>query len=299
MSTDTQTLTLRTNLADYPVTRAMKDGRVTSPLVTLDFCGPKTAHDGFKPMLRENAYDCGELAIVTCLQAIAYGKPFVLLPAPISGRFQHRCAGFNRELYDLAPKDIEGRRVGVRTYAQTTGLWVRGILKHDYGVDLDKVTWCTSDDAHLAEYSDPANCERLPEGASIPDMMLDGSLPAALLGNDMPKDPRIQMLIRDPETAARAWFAREGVVPINHMFVIHRDIAHERPDVVREIYRMIGESRALTDGGAPDPYPPMGFEANRKGIAMAIDWAFEQKIIPRRIAIEELFDETTKMLAGK
>ena len=94
---------LKTNLADYPVTMAMKDGRVTSGLVTLDYCGPKTAHDGFKAMIRENAFDAGELAIVTYLQAKAWGKPFVLLPIPISGRFQHHCIGFNHELGPLNP----------------------------------------------------------------------------------------------------------------------------------------------------------------------------------------------------
>src|SRR5580704_1369832 len=121
---------LRTNLADYPVTMGMKDGRVTSSLVNLEFCGPKVAHDGFKPMIRENAFDVGELAIVTYFQAKAYGKPFVMLPIPVSGRTQHHCIGFNKELGHLDPKDIEGKKVGVRTYAQTTGLWVRGILQH-------------------------------------------------------------------------------------------------------------------------------------------------------------------------
>src|SRR5262245_61888211 len=115
--------TLRTNLADAPVVQAMKDGKVSSDLVKFDFCGPKVAHDGFKAMVRENAFDAGELAIVTYLQAKAYGKPYVVLPAPVSGRFQHHCAGFNKELGHLNPKDIEGKRVGVRTYAQTTGLW--------------------------------------------------------------------------------------------------------------------------------------------------------------------------------
>jgi 4,5-dihydroxyphthalate decarboxylase len=86
-------ITLRTNLADYPVTMALKQARASSPLVKFDFCGPKTAHDGFKPMVRENAYDGGELAIVTFLQAKAFGKPYVLLPALISGRCQHHCVG--------------------------------------------------------------------------------------------------------------------------------------------------------------------------------------------------------------
>lgn len=292
----TLTTTLKTNLADYPVTRAIRDGRVTSDLVTLDICGPDQAHNGFKAMLREGKFDAGELAIVTYLQARAYGKPYVALPAPISGRFQHHCAGYNRELGHLDPKDIEGKRIGVRTYAQTTGLWIRGILQHEYGVDLDKVTWCTVGEGHLAEYVDPSNCERLPKGSDIGQMMLDGELGATLQGVDLPKDPRVQHLVPDPHQAAKDWYAREGVVPINHLFVVHQDLSRERPDIVREIYRIIGESRALTEGGVPDPFPPMGFEANRKGIQLAIDWAFEQKIIPEKVSVESLFDDTTRAL---
>ncbi|UPG73682.1 hypothetical protein MVG78_05905 [Roseomonas gilardii subsp. gilardii] len=294
----TAVMALKTNLADYPQTRAMKDGRVTSDIVDLQYCGPEQAHDGFKPMLRENRFDAGELAIVTYLQAKAYGKPFLALPAPISGRFQHHCAGFNRELGHLDPKDIEGKRVGVRTYAQTTGLWVRGVLKHEYGVDLDKVTWCTVGEGHLAEYSDPPNCERLPKGSDIGRMMLDGELAATLQGVDLPKDPRVERLIPNAQAAARDWYAREGVVPINHLFVVHEDIVRKRPDIVREIYRMIGESRRLTEGGLPDPFPPMGFEANRKGIQLAIDWAHEQQIIPRKLSMDELFDDVTGSLEG-
>jgi 4,5-dihydroxyphthalate decarboxylase len=294
----TATTTLRTNLAAYPQTAAIRDGRVTSDLVTLDICGPEQAHNGFKAMLREGKFDAGELAIVTYLQAKAYGKPYVALPAPISGRFQHHCAGFNRELGHLDPKDIEGKRVGVRTYAQTTGLWIRGILRHEYGVDLDKVTWCTVGEGHLAEYEDPANCERLPKGSDIGQMMLDGELAATLQGVDLPKDPRVERLVPNPHEAARDWYAREGVVPINHLFVVHEDIAKNQPEVVREIYRMIGDSRDLTEGGLPDPFPPMGFEANRKGIQLAIDWALDQKIIPRRLSSDELFDETTASLGA-
>ena len=143
------------------------------------------------------------------------------------------------------PKDIEGKKVGVRTYTQTTALWIRGILRHEYGVDLDKVTWMTLGDGHLAEYRDPNNCERLPAGSSIPQMMLNGELAAALLGEDMPKDERVRTLVPDAQAAAKDWFAREDVVPINHMFVVHEDMSKQRPDVVRELYRMIVESRSL------------------------------------------------------
>lgn len=297
MSTaDTRVLTLKTNLADSPVVAAIKDGRITSDLVQLDFCGPKTAHDGFKPMIRNNDFDAGELAIVTYLQAKAFGKPFVMLPAPVVGRFQHHCIGFNKEFGHLNPKDIEGKKVGVRSYAQTTGLWVRGILQHEHGVDLDKVTWMTIDDSHLAEYQDPPNCQRLPKGSSIPQMMLDGELAAAILGNDMPKDPRVQTLIPEPIAAAKAWYEREHVVPINHVFVVHQDISRKHPDVVRDIYRMIKESRALAPESALATLPPLGLEANRKGLEMAIDWSYEQKIIPRKFSVDELFDDVTGSL---
>jgi 4,5-dihydroxyphthalate decarboxylase len=107
---------------------------------------------------------------------------------------------------------------------------------------------------------------RLPKGSDIGQMMLDGELAATLQGVDLPKDPRVERLIPDPINAAKDWFAREGVVPINHIFVVHEDLTKNHPDVVRELYRMIGESRDLTEGGVPDPFPPMGLEANRKGL---------------------------------
>lgn len=286
-------LQLRTNLADYPVTMAMKAGRVASASVSLQFCGPRVAHDGFKAMLRDHAFDAGELAIVTYLQAKAYGKPWVLLPTPVSGRFQHHCIGYNVEHGDLAPKDIEGRKVGVRTYAQTTGLWVRGILQHEYGVDLNKVTWLTVDESHLTEYHDPPNCRRLPPGTQLDQMMLAGEIAAAILGNDMPKDRRVRTLIPDAQMQAEQWYAREGVVPINHMFVVHQDIARRHPDVVRELFRLIVESRTLAPSAATGLLPPIGWDANRKGLEMAIEWSFEQHLIPRPLGFEELIDETT------
>ncbi|HEY6259776.1 MAG TPA: phosphate ABC transporter substrate-binding protein [Xanthobacteraceae bacterium] len=290
-------VTLKTNLADYPVTKALKQGKTSSSVVSFDFCGPPVAHDGFKPMVRDNKFDAGELAIITFLQAKAYGKPYVMLPAPISGRFQHHCIGYSAEHGELKPKDIEGRRVGVRSYAQTTGLWVRGVLKHDYDVDLDRVTWVTFDDAHLAEYTDPANTERAPKGAKkLAQMMFDGDVTAAILGADMPKDPRVRSLVPEPHKAAQAWFKRTGVIPINHMFAVHEQVSRERPDVVSEIFRMLVESRKAAPPEALETIPPFGLEANRSAIQLAVDWALEQHIIPRRLEVDELFDDATRGL---
>ena len=289
---------LRTNLADYPVTMAMKQGKVSSPLVEFDFCGPKTAHDGFKDMVRNNKYDIGELALVTYLQAKAYNKPYVMLPAPVSGRFQHHCAGYNSEFGEMKPKDIEGKKVGVRTYAQTTGLWIRGILQHEYGVDLSKVTFLTMDDAHLAEHTDPPNCQRLPKGANLGEMLFKGEIAAALMGNDLPDDPRIKFLVPNPHEEAKKWYAREHVIPINHMFVVHQDLSKQRPDVVRELFRLVVESRKAAPESALKTIPPFGLENNRKAFELAIEWSYEQKIIPRRLSVDELFDDTTAGLVA-
>src|SRR5688572_13129787 len=139
-------VTLSTNLADYPVTRALKAGAVKSDLVTFDFCGPKVANEGFKPMVREGKFDAGELAIVTFLQAKVYGKPLVLLPAVVMGRGQHHTIHYNVARGPLSPKDIEGKRFGTRSYSVTTGVWVRGILHDEYGVDPNRVTWCVTGD---------------------------------------------------------------------------------------------------------------------------------------------------------
>jgi 4,5-dihydroxyphthalate decarboxylase len=287
------TLKLRTNLAEYPVTAAMRDGRVASPIVDLDFCGPKAANNAFKAMLRGGEYDAGELAIITYLQAKAYGRPWTLLPIPISGRFQQHCIAYDSERGALSPKDIEGRKVGVRTYAQTTGLWVRGVLQHEYGVDLDKVTWMTIEDAHIPEFQEPSNCQRLPQGSNLPQLLYGGELAAVMMGGDMPKDPRIATLIPDAKQAAKAWYEREKVVPINHMFAVHDDVARDHPDAVREIFRMLVESRAAAADSLPEIFPPIGLEANRKALELAIDWSFEQRLIPRRLTVDELFTDLT------
>ena len=291
-----EAITLKTNLENGPTSAALYDGRVSSGLVKLNFCGPKPAFDGFKPMIRENAFDCGELAIVTYLQAKIYNKPYVMLPFAINGRAQQSAIGCNGELGQLTPKDLEGKKVGVRTYSQTTGLWIRGILKHDYGVDLSKITWLTTDVSHLAEFKDPSNCQLLPAGSDLGKMMLDGEVAAAILGKELPKDPRVTTFIPNADSVGAEWIKRNGFIPINHVFVVRQELAKQRPDVLREIYRMVVESRNLAPASVTAELPPYGFSANRKTLECAIDWAFDQKLISRRLAVEELFDETTGLL---
>ena len=289
---------LFTLLGNYPNAMALKNGAVKSDLVEFDFADVKVSNTAFKPLVREAKFDVGELAIVTFLQAKTYGKPYVLIPATVLGRGQHHTIAYNPERGQLKASDLAGKRVGVRAYTQTTGAWVRGFLADDYGVDTAKVHWITFEDPHLAEYTDPAFVTRAPEGKELTQMLLDGELDAAIVGDKLP-DPRLKPLIPDADAVARQWAHAHGGVPINHMMVVRDTIAKSRPDVVREVYRMLKESRhavpPAADNGLLDPWR-FGVEANRRSLEIVIDYSYSQKLIPRKFAVDELFDGSTRAL---
>lgn len=293
----TDVLRLRALFGDYPNTRALKSGQVRSPVATFDFAAVKQAYEGFKPMVREGAFDVGELAVVTFLQAKAHGKPFVLVPAVAYARPQHHMMVHDAERGSLAPRDLPGRRVGVRAYSQTTGAWLRGILRHEYGVDTSRIKWVTFEDPHVAECSDPPGVERAAPGKKLLDMLLSGEVDAAILAQ-IPDDPRIKSVIPDPHAAARDWSRKHGLVPINHPVVVTAELSRTRPDVVKEIYRVLRESKAAAGtplSGEPDPVP-FGVEANRKALEMIIGYCVEQSLIPKPFAVDELFDDATRAL---
>lgn len=292
-------VTLKTNFADSALSAALKDGRVSSPIVTFDFCGPPVASNGFKAMVRDGAFDAGELAIVTYMQAKTYGKPLTLLPAAVVGRFQHSTIAYMDRGKVVTPKDLEGGRVAVRAYTQTTGVWARGILQHEYGVDLSRITWVTTDDPHLAEFTDPDNVVRVDKREKPLDQrLIDGEVIAGILGTDSPKHEQARRLIPDHAEAAKAWHAKYGCTHINHMFVLNSDLARLRPDVVAEVYRMLAESKAaapLPKGVDPLPF---GVANVTRSLEIVGQYANEQGVIPRPFAVSELFDDTTHKLGA-
>ena len=159
---------LRTLLGDHAGTAALKNGSIRSDLVEFDFVDYSPTNKGFKPMVREGAFDVSEMAIVTYLMAKSFDKPMVLLPHVVMARFQHGHALYNAKAGRLTPRDLKGKRVGIRSFTTTTGAWLRGILANDYGVDLDSIDWVTFEDAHVAEFKDTT--KRAPDGqADHPD----------------------------------------------------------------------------------------------------------------------------------
>jgi 4,5-dihydroxyphthalate decarboxylase len=292
--------TLNVCFGTYPHTRALKDGAIKSDRVAFAFTEIDPVNRAFMPMAREQKFDLSEMAIVTYLQALAYGKPLVLMPATMMGRFQHGTMLYSSAHGTLRPEDLPGRRVGVRAFSQTTGVWIRGILWKDYGLDLGTVKWVTFEDAHVAEYRDPPGVERAAAGKDITEMLLGGELDAAIFGGAMPSEPQLKSVIPDPEAAALAWYRKNGAVPINHMVVLKETLAKSDPSAVREVYRMLLESKktaGLPKAGAID-FIPFGFDAVKPSLELMSDYAFEMKLTPRRYAVEELFDDTTRALQG-
>src|SRR5882762_4970745 len=298
MTTATK-LKLHTMLGDYPNTKALKSGEIRSDLVDFDFVEFNVANQLFKKVVREAAYDVAELAIVTYLQARTYGKPYVLLPAVVVGRGQHHTIAYNADRGLLKPSELAGKRVGVRAYTVTTSTWVRGILAQDYGVDLDKVEWITFEDPHVAEYRDPDMIKRAPPGKELLAMLLDGELDAAVVGDKLP-DPRLKHLIPDPEGAALKWAQRHGGVPINHMAVVRTELSKSRPDVVKELFRLLVASKQAGKPGTGALEPlRFGVEACRPTLEVIIDYCARQGLIPRKLAVDELFDDTTRALVPR
>jgi 4,5-dihydroxyphthalate decarboxylase len=286
--------TLKTLLGNYPNSRALRDGTLRPETFAFDYADVKVTNRAFKRAVRDLEFDIAELALVTFFQAKAYGKPLSLIPAVVgAGRYQHHCLVHDAERGPLRVAQLAGKRIGIRALAQTTVTWVRGVLAEDYGVPLDKVQWVTFEDGHLAEFPDPPGVERAPEGRTMVEMLRAGELDAAIIGTDLPDDPRLQPVLPDPHEAARAWGARLQLVPINHMVAVKTELLRERPETVRELYTLLQQSKTLgTAVARPGPdLTPFGVGANRGSLQVLLRYSHEQGLLPRPFTVDELFED--------
>jgi 4,5-dihydroxyphthalate decarboxylase len=298
MNANPEPVKLHTLLGNYPTTAALRSGALKSDLVEFDFADVKVSNTAFKPLVRESRFDLGELAIVTYLQAKSYGKPYVLMPAVVMGRGQHQALLYNGARGTLTPNDLKRCRIGVRSYTQTTGAWVRGILADDYGVDIHRIRWVTFEDPHVAEYKDPESLERAPVGKQMLQMLLDGEIDAAIFGGEIP-DCRLKMVIPNAEAAAKVWARRNGGTPINHMVVIRESISRQRPDVVEEVFRLLLQSKNAAPPGVDPDDTRFGVDQNRRTLQIITDYSVRQGLIPHSFLIEELFDRSTSALRAE
>ena len=298
-------------------TAALKQGAVRLPSFDLEFVEVTPIIKAFRRMVRDLEFDISEMALTTYLTARAFNKPLTALPVfPVRG-MHHGAILYNTKSGIGGPKGLEGRRVGVnRGYTVTTGVWARGILQHEYGVNLDDVTWVLSGDEHVAEFRPPPNVERLAGGTTLEESLAAGEL-AAAIGIRM-EHPDVAPLIADASPHAFRLLARHGYYPINHLLVVKDAVLASHPNLAVELFEALGAAKrpyvehlragdifALSavdrmyarvleiTGGDPLPY---GIAPNRAMLETLLGYAQQQRILSGPFSVEQLFAPSTARL---
>jgi 4,5-dihydroxyphthalate decarboxylase len=299
--------------------QSLKDGEVSARTAKLEFVEVDPLIDAFRRMVRGLEFDVCEMAMTTYLTAREHGKKMTGLPIFLMRAFHHGAIVCNTKSGIRAPKDLEGRRVGVnRGYTVTTGLWARSVLAHQYGVDLSKITWVLSGDEHVAEFRPPANVVPMEKGRKMADLVASGELPAAI-GVEI-DHPDVKTLIDNPKQAALDALKRDGHYPINHLMVVKDEILSAHPDLGPDLFEAFAEAKRryvkrLRSGAIEKPTAvdemhkrvmeitgndplPYGVAPNRRMIEEAIRSAIEQKVLTRPVTVEQLFPRNTLALVG-
>lgn len=298
--------TLSVLLGDYPHTRPLKDGTIPVPGVDCRFAQASPLYPAFARMVRGLEFDVCEMALATYFQAREAGIPITLLPVVMIGNTHHQSLTRWPGTPPIAPRQLAGRRVGVRAYSQTTGLWVRGILREEYQVESADITWVTTEKPHVAQYREPAGVQRAPALASVPDLLRDGEVVAAVLGPRAlgARGTRLVPVIEDAPAAGLAWVERHGTVPVNHLVVVRDDVLRSDAGAVSALYRALRESIAATaaerDGSPSGRVVAAGWtEPLVKSLEIAARYALEQQVVRSRIDIARIEEETAFLTAGR
>jgi len=287
---------LRAAVGTYPVTEALKSGAVGSTLLRFDFADIPIISRAFAPMVRELRYDVSEMAIATFLQARAVGVPLVLLPVVMAARFQQSALLCRQDSSIRSPLDLAGRRVGVRAYSQTTGMWLRGIIAEEGGPRPEEIRWITFEDAHVAGVQDPPWAERAGSGQDMLAMLKAGTLDAVIVGNDVPNDPALRTVWADPVAAAEAFWQRHHIVPVNHMVVVRRSLLEGHPGLAKELMRLFALSAASAQPGLRGA-SPMGRHALKPVMTLALRYMDEQAMLPHRLTLEDVWEDLLEDVA--
>ena len=292
---------------------ALKNGDVAPRTFAFAFEEVDPLIAAFRRMVRGREFDICEMAITTYIVARSAGKRFTALPIFLVRGFHHGAIVYNTKAGITSPKDLEGKRVGVnRGYTVTTGVWVRGVLQTEYGVDLCRVTWVLSGDEHVAEYRPPANVVPIESGKTLAEMLVAGEIAAAIGVNV--EHPDVAPLIPDAFDAGLFALRTRGEYPINHLVVVKDELLAAHDDLAPDIFGAFGAAkkryvdrlaggeiekptaadelhrRVMEIAGDPLPY---GVEPNRRVLETLVKHAVTQGIIPEPVAIEALFAPNT------
>jgi 4,5-dihydroxyphthalate decarboxylase len=312
---------LKIAIAEHPHTSAIRDGSIPIEGVDAEFITVQPQIGAFRRMVRDVEFDVCELAPTTYIIARAYGAPFVALPVFVVRRFHHGGLLVRPDAGIRSPRDLEGRKVGVRAYSVTTGVWTRQVLIDEFGLDSSKVTWVVDDEEHVTQLKLPSNVIHAPAGTSLAEMMASGELAAGFAaaagigrtGNPTGGWKEVEAdypdLLPDAAELEAEYYARTGVYPMHGTIVVKDSVLAEHPWVAKSIYDAFDKAKkdwlARLDSGeadsagdktyralrkivGPDPLP-YGIEANRKTIETLEATAFKQGLTPRRMSMNELF----------
>jgi 4,5-dihydroxyphthalate decarboxylase len=258
----------------------LRDGTVSSDLVQLDFVDFKAVGAAFNDMLRDQRYDVCEMALVAFMQAFERGSPVRMLPLVALGGFLHGSLYYNPARGPLSPHDLAHKRIGVRSYSQTTGVWLRGALVEQFGLNLDTVTWVTTDEAHVEGFNDPPNVHNLGTREQIGDLLMAGKVDAGILHPTQRAAAELQPLLAASDKATSDWFNRYRIVPVNHVVCVAPSVWQE-PRLLAEVGTMFTNSYRVAGVADPIDRDPISYDRSYvlKAIEVASDLALRQRLI--------------------
>lgn len=302
---------------DYELVRALRKGVVRPDGIGLTILTEMDSATRHWRFLRNGEFDVAEVSLSSYLAAKTINLPIVAIPVFLHRRFRHGFIYINTASGIRKPKDLIGRKVGVKSYRVTAALWLRGILESEYGVPHKSMEWFAELDEDI-EFAPPEglSLHRLPDDKSVEQMLVDGEVDA-LLHPDLieplvNRDLRVARLFPDHKREEIAYFTKTGIFPIMHVLGVRQDILDRHPWIPINLYDAFNEAKRIAmsrmedprrlplawnrfaweeqrDILGPDPWSYGLNQQNRKVLETAIGYAHEQGLIPRQPALSELF----------
>lgn len=281
-------------LGDYPNTRALRTGAIESPVIPLVFADVAVPNRAFKRAVRDVEFDVAELALMTFLMARSRDVPLYLLPIALFARnplSRLVCrAGDDR----IDACDLEGRRVGVRSYTTTTAVWARALLADEFDIDSRRIQWVTCEEGHVAGVADPGHVQRTAGTANLADLLRTGHIDAAIV-EPVPATPDVAPVITDADAVWRRWRARTGAETVNHIVVVKASLANDAR-AMRALFDLFRASREQAEAGAGADTCPLGFDHSRRTLEVAIAAATADGLLARALTPDNLVTDALRAL---